>query len=116
MLTDQQMLEHIVINLIGNAIKYSPAGSDVTVQIRRDSGSAVITVSDHGIGIPDSDVTRVFQPFHRGQNVGSRSGSGLGLPIVKQSVDALGGEIHLTTRVGQGTTFTVRIPTAAVTD
>ncbi|GIK28463.1 MAG: hypothetical protein BroJett007_16010 [Chloroflexota bacterium] len=116
MLTDQQMLEHIVINLIGNAIKYSPAGSDVTVQIRRDSGSAVITVSDHGIGIPDSDVTRVFQPFHRGQNVGSRSGSGLGLPIVKQSVDALGGEIHLTTRVGQGTTFTVRIPTVAVTD
>jgi signal transduction histidine kinase len=110
------MLEHILMNLVGNAIKYSPAGSDVTVQIRREGDTAVISVSDRGIGIPESDVVRIFQPFHRGQNVGSRSGSGLGLPIVKQSLDALGGEISVKSRVGQGTTFTVRIPGAAGLD
>lgn len=115
-LTDQRMLEHILTNLIGNAIKYSPAGSDIAVQIRRDGDDATISVTDRGIGIPDSDVSRIFQPFHRGQNVGSRGGSGLGLPIVKQSLDALGGEIHVKTQVGKGTTFTVRIPAAAASD
>lgn len=112
MLVDRRMLEYVLTNLIGNAIKYSPAGSDVTVGIRRDGDDMIFTITDRGIGIPASDVPRIFQPFHRGQNVGSRNGSGLGLSIVKQSVDTLGGEIDVKTRVGQGTTFTVRIPDA----
>ncbi len=108
--TDRRLLEHICLNLIGNAIKYSPAGSQVVVNATREGSELVLAVTDFGIGIPESDLQRVFNPFHRGANVGSRSGSGLGLPIVKQCVEALGGTIQTDSRVNQGTTFTVRLP------
>lgn len=108
--TDRRLLEHIVINLIGNAIKYSPTNCQVSVTVSREGTQLVLVVTDTGIGIPESDLPRIYTPFHRAANVGARSGSGLGLPIVKQCVDALNGTIDATSRVGHGTTFTVRLP------
>jgi PAS domain S-box-containing protein len=114
--TDRRLLEHICLNLIGNAIKYSPPGSPVDVTVSREGSEIVLKVRDRGIGIPPGDLPRIYDPFHRAANVGSRSGSGLGLPIVKQSVDALGGTINAESQVGQGSTFTVRLPESAASD
>jgi len=111
--TDRRLLEHVCLNLIGNAIKYSSEGSPVDVSVYREGTHLVLTVKDMGIGIPEADLPRIYRPFDRAGNVGTRSGSGLGLPIVKQCVDALGGTIEARSRVGQGTTFIVRLPERA---
>jgi PAS domain S-box-containing protein len=111
--TDRRLLEHICLNLIGNAIKYSPPGSLVDVSVSREGTEIILKVRDRGIGIPAGDLPRIYDPFHRAANVGSRSGSGLGLPIVKQCVDALGGTINVESNVGQGSTFTVRLTETA---
>jgi PAS domain S-box-containing protein len=108
--TDRRLLEHICLNLIGNAIKYSPPGNAVEVTVAREGHEILLVVEDHGIGIPAADLARIYDPFHRAANVGSRSGSGLGLPIVKQCVEALGGSIHTQSQVGQGSVFKVRLP------
>lgn len=111
--TDRRLLEHICLNLIGNAIKYSPPGSPVEITVTREGTEIELVIRDHGIGIPPGDLARIYDPFHRAANVGSRSGSGLGLPIVKQCVEALGGTIKAESVVGKGTTFTVRLPESA---
>lgn len=111
--TDRRLLEHICLNLIGNAIKYSPPGNAVEVTVAREGHEILLVVEDHGIGIPTADLARIYDPFHRAANVGSRSGSGLGLPIVKQCVEALGGSIHTQSQVGQGSVFKVRLPESA---
>ena len=69
-----------------------------------------IKVEDEGIGITTEDKKQIFEPFHRGHNVSNIPGTGLGLNIVKQFVDLLGGNIHISSRVNQGTTFTVKLP------
>ena len=69
-------------------------------------------VEDHGIGIPHEDVTRLFEPFHRGTNVGTRRGTGLGLSIVRRAVDLHGGRIDVESTPGRGTTCTVVLPYA----
>jgi signal transduction histidine kinase len=111
--TDRRLLEHICLNLIGNAIKYSPPGSTVEVTVSREGHEIVLVVEDHGIGIPPADLVRIYDPFHRAANVGSRSGSGLGLPIVKQCVEALSGTIKVDSTVGQGSIFRVYLPESA---
>jgi signal transduction histidine kinase len=111
--TDRRLLEHICLNLIGNAIKYSSPGSTIEVAASREGHEILLVVEDHGIGIPPADLARIYNPFHRAANVGSRSGSGLGLPIVKQCVEALGGTINVESIVGQGSTFRVRLPESA---
>lgn len=114
--TDRRLLEHICLNLIGNAIKYSPPGSPVEVIVSRNGPDVILSVKDRGIGIPASDLPRIYDPFHRAANVGSHSGSGLGLPIVKQCVEALGGTITAESREGQGSVFTVHLPESAASD
>ncbi len=107
---DATLLRHIVSNLVGNAMKYSPQGTDVRVSVRREGRMAVIGVADHGIGIPEKDRDRLFEAFHRCGNAESIPGTGLGLSIVKTCVDAHGGEIRFESEEGRGTTFTVRLP------
>jgi len=109
-LADESLLGHIFTNLLSNAVKYSPPGVPVAFGIERDAGDAVFTVSDRGCGIPIADQRRLFQSFHRGSNVGQRSGTGLGLVIVKRCVERHGGTISFVSREGEGTTFTVRLP------
>ncbi len=110
MTADPRLLRQIAANLIANAIKYSPKGSEVRVTLDQQDGQCILTVQDQGIGIPEADQERLFGAFQRGSNVGNVSGTGLGLAIVKQAVDLHGGTIHLESQAGVGTTAIVTIP------
>ena len=107
---DRRLLRHAFNNLLTNAIKYSPAGGQVQLTLSLEDGQAVVRVSDQGIGIPADDLSRLFEPFHRAANVETFQGTGLGLAITKQVVDVHKGSIEVTSEVGTGTTFTVRLP------
>jgi PAS domain S-box-containing protein len=107
---DEKLLRHILANLLSNAVKYSPKGTPVKFAITSDAESVVFRVSDAGIGIPEKDQEHLFELFHRAENVGSIQGTGLGLTIVKRSVDMSGGSISVESTVNTGTTFTVHIP------
>ncbi|MEW6159617.1 MAG: PAS domain S-box protein [Verrucomicrobiota bacterium] len=108
--SDERLLRHIFTNLLLNAVKYSAPGSVVGLEIRREGAEAVCLVCDHGIGITETDRPWLFHAFRRGVNVGSRPGTGLGLVIVKRCVELHGGKIEIASRVGEGTTVTVRLP------
>lgn len=107
---DERLLRHVFTNLLTNAVKYSEAGQPVEFEITGDGSDAVCVVRDRGIGIPDADREWLFSAFHRGQNVGERPGTGLGLVIVKRCADAHSGRIQVDTALGEGTTVTVRLP------
>ncbi|AFY76986.1 putative ATPase [Pleurocapsa sp. PCC 7327] len=107
---DEKLLGHILGNLLSNAIKYSPADSTVEFRLTCQEGEATFQIQDRGIGIPEEDLPRLFEPFHRAKNASKISGTGLGLAIVKKSVDLHGGKIAVNSKVGTGTTFTVTIP------
>lgn len=107
---DEKLLRSIISNLVSNAIKYSPQGSTVRVDLVGERGQAILRLQDQGIGIPQQDQQQLFQLFHRGSNVGNTSGTGLGLAIVKSAVDLHGGQIAVESEVGVGTTVTVTLP------
>ncbi len=108
---DEKLLRQILTNLLSNAIKYSPAGGPIRLAVRCAGGQATFEVADRGIGIPADAQARLFEMFHRAQNVGAIPGTGLGLAIVKKSVELHQGTITCASAVGQGTTFTVTLPT-----
>ena len=107
---DEKMLRHILNNLLSNAIKYSPDRDKVVLNLICQAKQAIFQVRDFGIGIPPSEQDRLFDSFHRANNVGSISGTGLGLSIVKRSVDLHGGTIAIDSQIGVGSTFTVTLP------
>jgi signal transduction histidine kinase len=107
---DVRLLRQIAMNLIGNAMKYSAAGSTVHVTLVGEGESIHLIVQDTGIGIPPADQNRIFESFQRGSNVASITGSGLGLAIVKQAIDLLQGSVALESELGVGTTVTVVLP------
>jgi len=107
---DEKLLRRAISNLLTNAVKYSPAGGAVHLRLLCAGGEAVISVEDEGIGIPQEDQKHLFEVFHRAGNVGDISGSGLGLVIIKQAVEAHGGAISVISQVNVGTTFIVRLP------
>lgn len=109
-MADESLLRHILINLVNNACKYSPAGSPVDLIVEQTSSTAHFTVRDRGIGIPAADAKLLFQAFHRGRNVGETPGTGLGMTIVKRCVELHRGQISFTSKEGEGTTFQVEIP------
>lgn len=111
---DQQLLMHILDNLLSNAFKYSPPQSTIHFDVSRDGDQVVFTIEDEGIGISREDQQRLFETFHRGENVGDVSGTGLGLAVVKKSVDVLLGSIAVKSELGAGSTFEVRIPAPKV--
>jgi signal transduction histidine kinase len=110
---DESLLRQIFGNLLSNAVKYSPPGSTVQWSARRENADVIFDVTDHGIGIPEEELPRLFEAFHRCQNVGEVPGTGLGLVIVKRCVEIHGGSLSLHSRIGEGTTFTVRLPLSA---
>lgn len=104
-------LRQVFVNLIDNALKYTPAGGSVRVDISENAGHAIARVSDDGIGIPEHEQARVFDKFYRAEGVAnSYDGSGLGLSIARTIVEAHGGEIKVESRSGAGTTFKVALP------
>ncbi|MFZ1026480.1 MAG: hybrid sensor histidine kinase/response regulator [Limnoraphis robusta] len=109
-LWDESLLRHIFSNLFANAIKYSPQGGIIRLEVIAQDNFAIFNLIDHGIGIPHHDLVKLFQAFHRASNVGKISGTGLGLAIVKRCVEAHGGDIFVESEVGVGTTFSVKLP------
>ncbi|HDR8142206.1 TPA: sensory box histidine kinase PhoR [Bacillus cereus] len=112
---DPSRLKQIFINLINNAIVYTPAGGVVSVELAEDKYNAYIKVSDTGIGISKEEIPRIFERFYRVDKARSRNtgGTGLGLSIVKHLVEAHHGTITVDSEVGEGTTFTVVLPKSA---
>jgi signal transduction histidine kinase len=109
---DSDRLKQLMLNLVDNAIKYTPAGGTVSLSLSRQNGWAHLTVSDTGVGIPQEDLPHIFDRFYRVDKARNRlqGGSGLGLAIAKWIVQAHGGGIQVNSRVGEGTTFTVTLP------
>ena len=105
-------LYQIVFNLMENGIKYNVTGGSLTVRLSRDEDNAVLQVTDTGMGIPEDAIGHVFERFFRVDKARSRAsgGSGLGLAIVRTIVKRNRGGIEVTSRVGEGTTFTVTFP------
>jgi len=113
-LADEEPLEQIIDNLLDNGIKYTNAGGEVVLRWGFDGNSPVVEVEDTGIGIPQSHLARIFERFYRVDKARSRDvgGTGLGLSIVKHMVQAIQGSITVTSRLGKGSTFTVRLKPA----
>jgi signal transduction histidine kinase len=107
-------LRQVLNNLIDNALKFTPAGKEVFVELRAESGQAVLVVKDTGIGIPPADLPHLFERFFRGDRSHSRDsesrGTGLGLSICQGVVEAHRGQIAVTSQIGEGTTFTMTLP------
>ncbi|MBE7383510.1 MAG: response regulator [Leptolyngbya sp. SIO1E4] len=110
---DRGLLRQVFGNLFSNAIKYSPEGGTVRVQLIGEATQIICHVKDEGIGIPDADQAQLFQSFSRGSNVGSIPGTGLGLPIVKAAVELHGGTLDIESQQGKGTHVIVRLPKAS---
>ncbi|HSM81085.1 MAG TPA: CBS domain-containing protein [Nodosilinea sp.] len=109
-LADEKLLRHALINLLSNAVKYSPDHTPVQLELDCTTPHTTVRVIDHGIGIPPEDQVKLFEAFHRANNVGNISGTGLGLVIAKRSVEAHQGQISFVSAAGVGTTFTVVLP------
>jgi len=106
---DPGMIALVINNLIGNAVKYSPGGSEVQVTATRDGGDIALEVIDHGIGIPEDELSSVFERFHRALNARGIPGSGIGLHMVRQIVELHGGAVSVESTLGQGSRFKVRL-------
>ncbi len=113
LVADEDMLERVVVNLVGNAVKFTPEGGRIAVVLRVEDAGAVIEVSDTGIGIPADEQELLFTRFFRSSNAQARAipGSGLGLSIARAIVEMHGGDVTVESRAGSGTTFRVRLPT-----
>ena len=109
---DKELITRMLLNLLDNAVKYTPAGGEISLALTRQNGNAEITVRDTGIGIAESDRQRIFDRFYRVDKARSRAlgGAGLGLSIVRWIVEVHGGEIYIDSSPGRGSTFTVDLP------
>lgn len=109
---DGDRLRQVLLNLLDNARKYTPAGGNIDISVERHNGDAVLRVADTGIGVPPGDVEHVWDRFYRVDQARTRTsgGAGLGLAIVKGIAEAHGGSVALSSRPGQGTTVTLTLP------
>jgi len=110
MVGDPKLLFQVFSNLLANAIKYSPGGGTIDVDAGIAADAVVIAIADHGIGIPRTDLNRLFERYHRGSNVSGIVGTGVGLYLVKMAVDMHGGSVEVESQEGKGSRFTVRLP------
>ncbi|HET6769365.1 MAG TPA: HAMP domain-containing sensor histidine kinase, partial [Chitinophagaceae bacterium] len=108
--SDKKLLKNVLINLITNAIKFSADGSPIYVKSHVQNGNAKVSVTDRGIGISEEDQEHLFSSFFRGKNATNIQGTGLGLHIVKRYIDLLDGDVHLESRLNEGTTISFLIP------
>ncbi len=107
---DRKLMRQIINNLISNAVKYSAADKAVHIDLNCVDNICNLRIVDQGIGIPEADLKHLFEPFHRATNVGTISGTGLGLIITREAVELHGGTISIQSRVDSGTTITIEIP------
>ncbi len=112
-IADAERLEQILINLLGNAVKFTPEGGAITMRCRLGKEHGVVEVSDTGVGVPDTKLELIFDPFVQvDNNRGKREGVGLGLAISRKLARAMGGDITVRSVEGQGSTFYVSLPLA----
>src|SRR5690606_9838047 len=114
LMADPQRTAQVLVNLIGNAVKYSPAGSMIILSAHEEDGVVRFDVADQGVGIPAEQQDRIFDPFHQAASgsTSSRKGIGLGLTICRGIIEAHGGKIWLDSEPGRGTTFYFTLPVA----
>jgi PAS domain S-box-containing protein len=112
---DRRRLEQVLGNLLDNAVKYSPDGGEIRVSLGAQAGCAALVVSDHGIGIPAPELSAIGRRYYRATNAAMTNypGLGLGLSLCKELVERHGGQLSVQSRVGQGTTVVVDLPTVA---
>jgi two-component system sensor histidine kinase KdpD len=110
---DANQIERVIVNLIENALRYSPAAEPVRVQVTATGAEVLVRVVDRGEGIPAADLERIFEPFQRGAGADTR-GAGLGLAIARGFASANGGRVWAESRVGQGATFVLALPAVPV--
>jgi two-component system sensor histidine kinase ResE len=107
MLGNEDRIEQVILNLLDNAVKFSPPGGVVTLRAGVENNSITVSITDQGPGIPPEDLKHIWERFHRVEKSRSRAlgGTGLGLAIVKQIVEAHGGTVNVQSEVGKGSTF-----------
>lgn len=108
--SDKKLLRHILSNIIGNAIKYSPADGTIKISITKKYRIAEIIVEDSGIGIHEEDLSKIFEPFYRGRNIGNEAGTGFGLYLVSDYIKKLGGAINVRSALNIGTIVSLEVP------
>jgi PAS domain S-box-containing protein len=109
-IVDETLVNRILLNLLTNAVKFSPEASEIRLTLSGQADSVVLCVTDQGMGISAVDLPRIFDPFYRTQSAQYIRGTGLGLNIVKDCVDNHQGQITVESQVGKGTTFTITLP------
>jgi signal transduction histidine kinase len=107
---DAVLFTRALENLVGNAIRYTGQNGKISLGARREGAEIALSIADTGIGIPPDDLTHIFDPFYRGTNSRRESGYGLGLTTVKSIIEGHGWSIGVSSEVGKGTTFTIRMP------
>ena len=107
---NEEMVAHIWVNLLNNAIKFSPERGTLGVSLKNGDGYLVARVSDEGEGMDTATQQRIFEKFYQGDSAHATEGNGLGLSLVKRIVDLCGGTVEVQSAQGKGTTFTVRLP------
>jgi two-component system, OmpR family, sensor kinase len=110
MIGDSKLLFQVFSNIVSNAIKYSPGGGEIEVSVEVFGNEVVVAIADHGIGIPVSDLDRLFERYHRGGNVSGIVGTGVGLHLVKMVVDLHDGRVVVNSQEGEGSCFTIHLP------
>jgi two-component system phosphate regulon sensor histidine kinase PhoR len=110
--SDPQLLRQVLMNLISNAIKYTPSDGEIAIRMGQDSRNLRWSIRDSGIGIPQASIARLFEKFYRADNVHTvdTEGTGLGLYLVRLIVERFGGTVACESKEGRGTTFTVTLP------
>ena len=107
---DEKILELMLVNVVGNAIKYSPENTNVDIEVVTNSNELIIVVKDQGIGIPKKEQKFIFNRYFRAENALLDQGTGIGLNIVKSHLENLGGNVTFTSIEGEGSTFTIQLP------
>lgn len=113
LLTDEKLLHNVLTNLLTNAIKFSPGREEVSLNVLDEQEMVTFEVRDEGMGIPENELGKVFEPFIRGKGVAAIPGAGLGLSIVKKAVELLNGNLHVESVPARGSVFRVTIPRQA---
>jgi len=111
--SSQEAIEMILVNLVGNAVKYTPESGNIRLAMNKENGNLKFVVSDTGIGISEADIQRIFEPYQQGSTpplIAGEKGSGIGLSLVSRALNQLGGEIHVSSIVGEGSSFFVKLP------
>lgn len=108
--TNAEMLSQVWVNIIGNAIKFSPEGSSIRVKLFKDGDVITAEITDRGIGMDQQTISHIFERFYQGDRAHASEGNGLGLPLVKRIVELCNGNIRVESQYGKGTNFIVTLP------